>query len=532
MSFLTSLGTLDFVKIVISIILIYLAYFYHKYFTRPNPLPGLIPLTIVGDVLRLILLANGDLAELLKLLNKKHGDIFEIYFGSTRLIVFARAEYVEKLMAASTKSNYVIRSEDLPSLDELGVKGKGILLNSNIPAWRFNRKFLTQAILAPSFSKEVLHWTPILFNELNGYWKEIGENAPIDFAVWIHRFTTDIIFQLTVGLKVNAMATYFNNVEPSKRIHIDPNPVVEDIANFADEAEKGLNDLDFALTYPAFIRHTILRKKNQAMIDNRRKVVETMIKIIDHRRKEIEEISINEELRHDMLSSLITANTERDINDSKYINEEYKPLNNDEISQILLEAIIGGIDTTANLLCFIIYYLCHYPNVLTRLRNELDSIFCLDQNRLPTMEDLSKMQYAEAIIKECSRLVNTVKLAQRISSSSDVVAGFEWPANTSYIVYIEGIHLNPVHWKDPYNFNPDRFIETEPQKNTFLMFGGGVRICPGRKLALVELKCLIALIYRNLDITLIDMNAPLNLKHHIINSCTELKIRVKQRSIS
>ncbi|CAI2169530.1 7551_t:CDS:1 [Funneliformis geosporum] len=526
---LLTIEALVFAKIIISFLLIYIAQFYYKYFTRPNPLPGPIPLPLLGDLLRILLQANGDRAEWFRILNKKYGGIFETYVGNERKIIFAKAEYVEKLMSASTNSNYIMKSDDNPSFEELGIKGKGILLNNDIPTWRFNRKFLTQAILAPSFSNEVLHWTPMLFNELNEYWKEIGENAPIDFAAWIHRFTTEIIFQMTVGLKVNSMITYFNQVEPSKRKHIEQNPVIEDIANFVDDVEKGLDHLVFALIFPAIIRHTILKKKNQDMLSHRRKVIETMKKVIDHRRNEIENTSVEEKLRHDMLTSLITANTERDVNVSKYMDDDHsKPLNNDEIHQILLESITGGIDTTANLLCFVIYYLCHYPDVLARLQKELDSIFGLDQ-RMPTMEDLSKMHYTEAIIKECSRLVNTAKATQRVSSSSDTISGYEWPANTTFIAYIEGIHLNPDHWKDPYEFNPDRFIGTEPQKNTFLMFGGGVRICPGRKLALVELRCLIALIYRNLDISLVDMNAPLKLKHTIVNTCTELQIRVKQK---
>ncbi|CAG8601441.1 5004_t:CDS:1 [Funneliformis caledonium] len=529
---LLMLEALDFTKIIISFLLIYIAQFYYKYFTRSNPLPGQIPLPLFGNVLSIILQANGDQAEWLNILNKKYGDVFETYSGNERQIVFAKAEYVEKLMSPSTNSNYIMKTDDYPALKELGMKGKGIFLNNDISTWRFNRKFFTQAILTPSFSNEVLHWTPILFNELNVYWKEIGKNAPIDFAVWIHRFTTEIIFQMTVGLKVNSMATYFNNVEPSKRIHIESSPAVENIANFADDIEKELDCIKFVLTFPALIRHTILKKKNQAVLNHRRKIIETMKKIIDYRRKEIEATPVEDKLRHDMLTSLITANTERDINKSKYMDEDHsKPLNNDEISQNLLEAISGGIDTTANLLCFVVYHLCHYPNVLARLQKELDSIFGLDQ-RMPTMEDLSKMYYTEAIFKECSRLVNTAKITLRASSSSDVIAGYEWPANTNFIAYLEGIHLNPVHWKDPYEFNPDRFIGTEPQKNTFLMFGGGVRLCPGRKLAIVEMKCLIALIYRNLDITLVDMNAPLKLKHTIVNACIELQIRVNQRSKS
>ncbi|GET03257.1 cytochrome P450 [Rhizophagus clarus] len=66
-------------------------------------------------------------------------------------------------------------------------------------------------------------------------------------------------------------------------------------------------------------------------------------------------------------------------------------------------------------------------------------------------------------------------------------------------------------------------------KNTFPIFGGGIRICPGRKLAIIELKCLLILIYRKYDIELVDMNAPLNYSSDFINVCKELIVKVKPR---
>src|ERR1043166_7825202 len=156
------------------------------------------------------------------------------------------------------------------------------------------------------------------------------------------------------------------------------------------------------------------------------------MKVIDYRRNEIERTPVHQELRHDMLTSLITANTERDISKHQRDNgeEHSKPLTDDQINQILLESFAGGIDTTSNMLCYIVYYLCHYPDVLARLRQEHDSIFGTDRNRPITMEDLSKMRYTEAVIKECARVVNALKIIQRLSTCSDTVAGYEWPANT------------------------------------------------------------------------------------------------------
>src|SRR6266498_2529497 len=416
---LTSLEPSNFIGIIIPIILIYVAKFYYKYFTRPNPLPGPFPLPFIGNLFQLIYYAKGNKAALNKMLHEKHGDIYEMYIGDLRRIVLARADYVEKLMSPSKKNNYILKLEN----DIFVVASKrGILFNNDIPSWRFNRQFLTQAILTPSFSKEVLYRTPILFKELNGYWKEIGDEEPIDFAIWIHKFTTEIIFQLIVGLKINALVKYFNdNVESSMKIHVKKNPIDEEIENFAELVENELSYFAFTLTYPAFIRHTILKKRNKEMHEKKDKTIKLTMKVINYRRNEI---------------------------------EHTKPLTDDQINQILLESIIGGIDTTANLMCYIVYYLCHYPDALIRLRQELDSIFGFDQNRQITMEDLSKMHYTEAIIKECSRLVNTVKITQRLSTVSDTVADYEWPANTAFVINIEGIHHNSIYWKDPHKFNP------------------------------------------------------------------------------
>ncbi|PKK77490.1 hypothetical protein RhiirC2_844270 [Rhizophagus irregularis] len=66
----------------------------------------------------------------------------------------------------------------------------------------------------------------------------------------------------------------------------------------------------------------------------------------------------------------------------------------------------------------------------------------------------------------------------------------------------------------------------ESKKLSFLMFGGGLRLCPGRKLAMIELVCLIALLYRKYEI---DVNAPLKVSFTFINrssACQDLVVYV------
>ncbi|CAG8539965.1 15407_t:CDS:1 [Funneliformis caledonium] len=528
---LTSLSVSDVIGIIVSIILIYVAKFYFQYFTRTNPLPGSIPLPFVGNLLGIIHYGKGDFTVWYKILHERHGDIFETYIGGCRRIVIARPDYIEKIMSTSTQSTYTLRMGKTPAFDELGVSKIGLTFNTHVPNWKFNRQFFTKVILAPSFSKEVVNLIPTIYDELNEYWKEIGEDVPIDFSIWINKFTTEITFQMVVGLRVNGLKSYFNSfVESSKKKFIEPNPIDKDMEHFPQITNEGLEYLGFFLVVPAIIRHTLLKKKNDAAFENRKQTFDLLTKIINHRRKEIEQTSIHEELRYDMLTLLITTNTERELIDQKSVEEEHsKPLTNDQISQILLEALSGGIDTSSNALCTVVYYLAHYPEVLARLRQELDTIFGFEKDRKITMEDLSKMRYAEAIFYECTRFVNPAKTLLRTSTTKDIIAGYEWPANMLIEIYAEGIHMNPAYWKDPHKFNPDRFMKSEALKSKILTFGGGVRGCPGRKIALITIKLLIFLIYRNFDITLVDMNVPMNLKYSFLNTCTELKIKVRPR---
>ncbi len=82
---LPSLGMLDFIRIIV----IYVTNFYYKYFTRINLLPSAIPLPLIGNLLGILYYANRDLAFWHKILQKRYGDIFEIYLESSHKIALA-----------------------------------------------------------------------------------------------------------------------------------------------------------------------------------------------------------------------------------------------------------------------------------------------------------------------------------------------------------------------------------------------------------------------------------------------------------
>lgn len=160
------------------------------------------------------------------------------------------------------------------------------------------------------------------------------------------------------------------------------------------------------------------------------------------------------------------------------------------------------------MLCFTAYYLGHYPDVKRRLRQEFDEILGNDFSKPVTSKDLDRLEYCEAVIKEVYRLTPIVFSIGRVNVENDTVGGYIWPEKTQFQILYSAIMRRKDYWTDPDKFDPDRFYKVEESdkylpekqhiKTSYTLFGDGIRICPGRKLAIIELKFLLSSIYRNM----------------------------------
>ncbi|RGB27687.1 cytochrome P450, partial [Rhizophagus diaphanus] len=152
----------------------------------------------------------------------------------------------------------------------------------------------------------------------------------------------------------------------------------------------------------------------------------------------------------------------------------------------------------ANMFSFIVYYILKNPDVKKKMLEEIDKIFQGDKMRPITKDDFYNLNYCEAIVKEVARIIPIMRSFARCIDKADEIAGYKWPVDTLFRINLDAIHYNKDYWKDPDKFNPDRWMVEgfEPKKYSFIMFGGGLRLCPGRKLAMIELICLMALLFR------------------------------------
>ncbi|KAJ3758863.1 cytochrome P450 [Lentinula raphanica] len=139
----------------------------------------------------------------------------------------------------------------------------------------------------------------------------------------------------------------------------------------------------------------------------------------------------------------------------------------------------------------LILLLIAFPEVQRKGHEEIDGI--VGDQRTPTLDDVPRLPYMQAIIKETHRMRPVAPLAiPHMNREPEVYNGYIIPEGSTIFVNTWGIYHDPDLYEGPETFNPDRFIDneygTKPNVDTSnfranIAFGYGRRICPGIHLA-------------------------------------------------
>ncbi|GES75026.1 cytochrome P450 [Rhizophagus clarus] len=268
------------------------------------------------------------------------------------------------------------------------------------------------------------------------------------------------------------MAGYFN--ENSENEKAD-RPLIDEAVKFVRAIRKHIFGLLLFEFVPPFLRHyfSYFKNKSNFYIQNLNYINQRMDSIIKKRRHEIENTPLDKPLPNDLLTSIITANTSRGIDNYKSDDDELmRPLTDIEVRGIILDGILAGTDTTANLDSFIIYYLGRYPDVRKKMIDEIGRIFQDNKTRPITKSDVHNLKYCEAIAKEVARIFPVVDSFSRSFEKPEEIGGYQWPVETMVKISIDAVHHGEEYWDEPNKFNPNRwmFEDFAPKKIHLLCF--------------------------------------------------------------
>ncbi|CAM6083325.1 unnamed protein product [Calypogeia fissa] len=165
----------------------------------------------------------------------------------------------------------------------------------------------------------------------------------------------------------------------------------------------------------------------------------------------------------------------------------------------ILALLTGGIDTTGSQMEWVLLQLARHPKLLRRLQDEIDAV--VGKERPLEEADLPALPFLNAVILETLRLNAAIPYSvPHVNLKPATLCGYNIPAKTAVFVNIYSIGRDPKRWKDPLQFNPDRFMVGGPDPsfspetvrangNYFHLvpFSSGRRVCLGYNLAILLL---------------------------------------------
>ncbi|GAB6020876.1 Cytochrome P450 2 sub R member 1, variant 2 [Chamberlinius hualienensis] len=170
------------------------------------------------------------------------------------------------------------------------------------------------------------------------------------------------------------------------------------------------------------------------------------------------------------------------------------PYTTDHLLGSLWDIFLAGHDTTNSSLLWGFLFLSCNPEVQIKAQRELDSV--VGRNRLPNLDDFSRLPYIEAVIMEIHRLANVAPLSvpHRCNQTTEI-CNVIIPKGATVLQNIHAVHMDPYLWEEPSKFKPERYINENQEIKwpPYLMpFSIGPRLCIGKSIADIELKLFIS----------------------------------------
>jgi cytochrome P450 len=166
--------------------------------------------------------------------------------------------------------------------------------------------------------------------------------------------------------------------------------------------------------------------------------------------------------------------------------------------------LLAGEDTTANTLAWAMHLLHRHPAALRRATDEVLALDCpLDAL---TPEALNRLDYVEGCLHETMRLKPVAPFMVLEANEDMQLAGVRVPRN-SVLWCVLRHSVDQQYFDQPDDFMPERWLDDRaagPGKRISMPFGSGPRICPGRYLALTEMKMVLAMLLSTFELEAVD----------------------------
>ncbi|KAA8528485.1 hypothetical protein F0562_035840 [Nyssa sinensis] len=441
--------------LLLSVLLIFKHFFYHNPKLPPSPLA----LPIIGH----LHLIKNSFHQSLECLASQYGPILFLKFGTRSILVVSSPSAVEECF---TKNDIILANRPRNMLSDISTYNYTTF--SMAPyghLWRSLRRLAVVELFSSNSLQKSSNIREEEIHNLLCHLFKVSKTGTlkVELKYWFYLLTFNIITRLVAGKRcvrdaVAGMDLGKQILEEIKRKFVSRMP---------------LNMCDF---FP-ILRWFGYKGLEKSLIKLHMERDEFLQGLIDEfRRKRTSSANIN-----------IVTNTEKTpLIEALLSIQESEPdfFSDAVIKSIIIIMFFAGPDTTAITLEWAISLLLNHPEVLEKLRAEIDNH--VGHGRLLDETDLVKLPYLRCIINETLRLYPPAPLLLPHCSSEDcTVAGYDIPQGTILLVNAWAMHRDPKVWEEPTKFKPERFEGMEGREGyKFIPFGMGRRACPGASMGI------------------------------------------------
>ncbi|XP_061988377.1 beta-amyrin 28-monooxygenase-like [Rosa rugosa] len=155
-----------------------------------------------------------------------------------------------------------------------------------------------------------------------------------------------------------------------------------------------------------------------------------------------------------------------------------------DIANKLKGLLIAASDNVVTTLCSIVMYLSELPTIYEAvLKEQMEIADSKADGELLNWGDIQKMKYTWNVACEVLRLEPPNPGTFREAMTDFVYEGYLIPKGMKLYWSVFSTHKNPEYFPDPKKFDPSRFDGGGPAPFSYIPFGGGPRMCPGREYA-------------------------------------------------
>ena len=441
---------------------------------RYEDLPGPRPYPVVGNALQL----DSRTSHLqLQRWCDEYGPIYRMRVGRRRVMVIGDHALVARVLRDRPEG--FGRTSTLGTIwTEMGMPLGLFAVNGEV--WKRQRR-MVMAGFDPAHVKRYFPALQQVAAALARRWQKAAQQAQaIDLQADLMRYTVDTIAGLAFGAEVNTLETEGNVLQHNldkifpalNRRLFSPLPLWRWWRSAADrELERGVAEVNTAVGQ--FIAHARARL---AAEPGRR------------------------ERPENLLEAMLVAS-----------DEPGSGIDDAQVSGNVLTMLLAGEDTTANTIAWMIHLLWRHPAALQRAQAEVRAVVA--DPACPAWDEIAQLDFIEACAHETMRLKPVAPLLALQALADTTLADVQVPKGMVVTTVMRRDSVSDQHVPRAAAFEPDRWLGAGEggaaavaglARRISMPFGAGPRICPGRYLALLEMKMAMATLLGRFDLQSVE----------------------------